>query len=388
MNFKLENNFAAEIIEGETYILPYGQNIAMQRKGVKLNPTGEYLWSLMEKTDDYSEILHSFYHYYEASGEKEKRQLKEDFDDFLNTLKAHRIIRDLDEEAMEFKGEEVKLEIAGLGISLRMPKEYIHPSLFDFTCSELPKHNISVCLESFTNRGMSDGEVLIRTDEMIILEKEGNLIFDYKINKVVKELVYEISPKVAHIRLLGNAKPKEAMEEIFFAIRNAFLYYGAKHHRFAIHSASLIYKEKAWLFSGHSGAGKSTHTALWKKLYEVEDLNGDLNLVGVENDTAFVYGIPWCGTSGIYKNETHPLGGIVFLSQGKEDKLLELSKSEKPLYIMQRMISPAWTKKGLENNLDMAKHLIGAGIGVWSLSCTKENSAAEFMKKEIDQWNS
>ncbi|MCR4673905.1 MAG: PqqD family protein [Lachnospiraceae bacterium] len=388
MNFKLENNFAAEIIEGETYILPFGQNIAMQRKGVKLNPTGEYLWSLMEKTQDYSEILHSFYHYYEAGNEEDRRQLKADLDEFLNDLKAHRIIRDLGEEQRKQQMEKTSLSIGGLGISLAIPKEYIHPYFLDFTCDILPKHSILVCLERFTNRGMSDGEVLIRTDEMIILEKEGSVIFDYKLNSFVKELIYEVDTKTAYLRLVENAKANEAKEEIFFAIRNAFLYYAAKHHRFAIHSASLIYKDKAWLFSGHSGAGKSTHTALWKKLFDVKDLNGDLNLLGFEDNRAVVYGMPWCGTSKIYTNETYPLGGIVFLSQGEKNELLPLSKSEKPLYIMQRMISPAWTKRGLDNNLDMAKRLVAFGIGVWSFRCTKNDEAAEFMKKEIDQWNS
>ena len=40
---------------------------------------------------------------------------------------------------------------------------------------------------------------------------------------------------------------------------------GTEKGMFALHSASLLYLEKAWLFSGPSGMGKSTHTALWKK---------------------------------------------------------------------------------------------------------------------------
>ena len=47
-------------------------------------------------------------------------------------------------------------------------------------------------------------------------------------------------------------------EEIFFAIRTIFLYNASFKGMYAIHSASVLYKDKAWLFSGHSGAGKST----------------------------------------------------------------------------------------------------------------------------------
>ena len=388
MNFKLEKNFTSELIEGETYILPYGQNIAMHKKGVRLNPTGEFLWSLMEKTEDYSEILQSFYRHYDAADGKERQMLKKDFDDFLLNLKAHSIIRDLDEEAFAFSGEKILFSIGGIGIACFIPKDYLHENLLDFQSEEEEKHSISVYLKSFQNQQLLDGEVLVRTEELIILKKENLLVFDYKTNQIVKELCFDIVTKQVDIRMLPGKDVEVAKEEIFFAIRNAFLYYAARHHRFAVHSASLEYRDKVWLFSGHSGAGKSTHTNLWKEMYKVSDFNGDLNLVGVEEGRAYAYGLPWCGTSGIYSTGKKPLGGIVFLSQGEKDELLPLSKSEKPLYLMQRMISPAWTKEQLERNLDAARHLVDAGIGVWKLSCTKNKSAAEYMKKELDQWNS
>ena len=46
---------------------------------------------------------------------------------------------------------------------------------------------------------------------------------------------------------------------------------------------SFEYQKKVWLISGASGAGKSTHSALWKKLFDVKDVNGDLNLLGFED---------------------------------------------------------------------------------------------------------
>ena len=388
MNFKLEKNFTSVVIEGETYILPYGQNIAVHKKGVKLNPTGEFLWSLMEKTEDYTEILQSFYRYYDASDDSERRMLKRDFDEFLNTLKAHGIIKDLDEEPFGLSGEKMLFSIGGIGIACFIPKEYLHENLLPFQCEQEEKHSISVYLKSFQNEQLLDGEVLIRTDELIIIKKDNLLVFDYKANKIVKELCFDIVTKKVDICFVAKKDMEGAKEEIFFAIRNAFLYYAAKHHRFAVHSASLVYRDKVWLFSGHSGAGKSTHTGLWKDLFDVEDFNGDLNLVGVEDGRAYVYGIPWCGTSDIFSAGKKTFGGIVFLSKGEKEELLPLSKSEKPLYLMQRMISPAWTKEQLERNLDAARHLVNAGIGVWNLSCTKDQSAAEYMKKELDQWNS
>lgn len=89
--------------------------------------------------------------------------------------------------------------------------------------------------------------------------------------------------------------------------------------------------------------GKSTHTAFWKKLFDTPFLNGDLNLIGKEGDQFVVYGIPWCGTSEIFTVEKKELGGIVLLEKAPEDKIVSLTKEQKTLRVMQRMISPPWT---------------------------------------------
>ena len=54
-------------------------------------------------------------------------------------------------------------------------------------------------------------------------------------------------------------------------------------------------------------------------------LNGDLNLLGLENGIPILYGIPWCGTSGISSTKRVPLGGIFFLKQAARDKIEFLS---------------------------------------------------------------
>ncbi len=96
-----------------------------------------------------------------------------------------------------------------------------------------------------------------------------------------------------------------------FMVSARHFYFAALHGKYALHSASNYYQEKAWLYSASSGTGKTTHVKLWEKLYAVQVLNGDLNLLGMEKDEVFVYGIPWCGTSGVYTTKKYPLGGII-----------------------------------------------------------------------------
>ena len=70
-----------------------------------------------------------------------------------------------------------------------------------------------------------------------------------------------------------------------------------------------------------------THTALWHEYAGTPYLNGDLNLIGKreKGDGYCIYGIPWCGTSGLCTTETIELGGIILLERDEEDHVEELS---------------------------------------------------------------
>ena len=130
--------------------------------------------------------------------------------------------------------------------------------------------------------------------------------------------------------------------------------------------------------------GKSTHTALWHDLIGTPYLNGDLNLIGIKDGHYQVYGIPWCGTSGIFTTKTYPLGGIILLGRASDDHLETLDDTLKTLRVMQRLISPSWTPEGLERNLDFAAEL-SREIPIFHLCCTKNPSAVDVVKAAIDK---
>ena len=97
-----------------------------------------------------------------------------------------------------------------------------------------------------------------------------------------------------------------------------------------------------------------------------------------------VYGIPWCGTSGIFTTKTYPLGGIILLGRASDDHLETLDDTLKTLRVMQRLISPSWTPEGLERNLDFAAEL-SREIPIFHLCCTKNPSAVDVVKAAIDK---
>ncbi|MEG1578660.1 MAG: hypothetical protein RR336_07840, partial [Oscillospiraceae bacterium] len=80
-----------------------------------------------------------------------------------------------------------------------------------------------------------------------------------------------------------------------------------------LHASALAYRGSAYLFSGPSGLGKSTHTALWQRLFGAELLNDDKPALRRIDGTWQAYGTPWSGKDDKSKPERYPLGGICFL---------------------------------------------------------------------------
>ena len=244
-----------------------------------------------------------------------------------------------------------------------------------------------------------NGKTLIRNEELVVCENEQGYIILFPSMNQIREAHMTADGRFVQIYVKGLDKEK-TKEELFHAIRHFFLFFAQRQGFFAIHSASIFYRDQVWLFSGHSGMGKSTHTNLWKEQFGTKIINGDLNLIGWSNGeqdnigqsvnkqgskgNPIVYGMPWCGTSGIASTKSYPLGGIVLLGRSDNDHFESLQNDQKIVRVMQRMISPVWTEDMLEANLKCAAKL-AKEVPIYYLLCTKEPSAAYVMKARIDK---
>ena len=94
----------------------------------------------------------------------------------------------------------------------------------------------------------------------------------------------------------------------------------------AIHSSCIVYRDKAILFLGESGTGKSTHTRLWREhIPGAELLNDDSPVIRVEDGKVWAYGSAWSGKTPCYKNKRYELKGCVRLSQAPFNSIRKLS---------------------------------------------------------------
>lgn len=95
-----------------------------------------------------------------------------------------------------------------------------------------------------------------------------------------------------------------------------------------VHAVAMLWRDKAWLFVAPSGTGKSTQYFRWKELLgdEVNIINGDKPALKLCSDgQVYVYNTPWQGKENFGNDLSAPLGGVIFLSQEKENTISVLS---------------------------------------------------------------
>ncbi len=378
---KRNDGFSLKQIAGVPYLLPFGQNIADFRRGIRINDTGALIWNLLEKHTDEGSLLKAVAEVYSATGD-EMPELSKDLHQFLNQLTSYGMISGEDAGRGPDEKYVRTLEIGGITIDL-YGEEKVYSQDFDAFAADRKEHaDLSIMAHVGEPRANKNGTVLLRNRELWVMKCEDGYAFFFPEAKRILQARLKNDGSRADFYI----KPPiddTLTTDMFHAIRLVFLYLAQKRGMFAMHSASILYKGKLWLFSGRSGIGKSTHTSLWNRLYGTPVANGDLNLITISKGAALVHGIPWCGTSNLCDTNTWPLGGIVLLSRDSTDVIETLSESDKILLVVQRFISPAWTDGQLSMNLAFSSELIKR-IPVCRLKCTDKPSAAERMKEWID----
>ena len=126
-----------------------------------------------------------------------------------------------------------------------------------------------------------------------------------------------------------------------------------------LHGSGIIFKEKGYLFVGHSDAGKTTLVKIFH--HHAKILNDDRMIVRKENGSFYLYGTPWHGELSLVAPDRVPLKAIFFLNQAKENKVERAEGLEvfKRLYgcTIKALITEQWTKKAIDICQDLSREM-------------------------------
>lgn len=144
-----------------------------------------------------------------------------------------------------------------------------------------------------------------------------------------------------------------------------------------IHSSAVVMDGRAYLFSAPCGTGKSTHTALWQRVFGKDTariLNDDKPAVRLEDGCFYAYGTPWSGKTDLNINMRVPLAGVCMLRRGKENHIEPFSGARAVHAILEqtaRSKDPDFMAK----LLDLLQKLLEK-VPVWQMECNMDPEAA------------
>lgn len=144
-----------------------------------------------------------------------------------------------------------------------------------------------------------------------------------------------------------------------------------------LHASALELDGRAYLFSGPSGMGKSTHARLWQQLYpQAKIFNDDKPALRQIDGTWYAYGTPWCGKDGINFNRKAPIAAICFLKRAQTNEIRRLSPLEATAAILTQTTRRFTKAENMQKLLSVIERLV-AKIPVYELKNRPEPQAAQ-----------
>lgn len=155
-----------------------------------------------------------------------------------------------------------------------------------------------------------------------------------------------------------------------------------KYQTMLMHSAIISCDGRGYAFCAKSGTGKSTHIALWKKVYgnRVKIINGDKPLIhqGVsdsDHKTSFIaYGTPWCGKENWGARDQVSLNAICFIERGTVNSIRRMTDTEIINKLFHQLLIPD-QEELLNIEMDMVDSLIKE-VPFFLLTCNISEEAA------------
>lgn len=149
-----------------------------------------------------------------------------------------------------------------------------------------------------------------------------------------------------------------------------------------LHSSVVNWQGNGILFSAPSGTGKSTQADLWEKYKGSCTINGDRAGIRKANGVWNAYGLPFAGTSGIYRNELVPIKAIVLLKQAPVNSITPVTTMEAFRKLMPECSARRWNPDFMDRLIGILSALVQA-VPVYLLECRPDEEAVQVLYDTI-----
>lgn len=142
-----------------------------------------------------------------------------------------------------------------------------------------------------------------------------------------------------------------------------------------LHASAVVRDGKAYLFSAPCGTGKSTHTALWRRVFpDAVILNDDKPALRREDGRWYAYGTPWSGKTAQNLNMKAELAGICLLRRGEENVIRPVGGAGVVHDLLEQTVRPR-NPQLMGNLLGLLDKLL-TEVPVWEMECNMDPEAA------------
>jgi len=269
----------------------------------------------------------------------------------------------------------LKIEVAGIVVSIDIPDRLFRDDIFKFKVDDRRREDavIEMANEPFPLFPELEGRV--PPVHYVYLSADLKYYLFSK-HDSVNFLKYDTAYSRFIINLSEDAKDdEEIIEAVNCALRRIFIMIITAAGGISLHSSTVGLNGDAVCFSAGSGTGKTTHTNLWREhIPGVRILNGDKCYLFPQGDSVCFHSAPWCGTSGELINTEASVRAIVFLEQGLENNLTDLTVPQAFMQILTGCFLPVWDKELYLKAIDTAELLAGR-VRCYHLKCLPDIEA-------------
>ena len=141
------------------------------------------------------------------------------------------------------------------------------------------------------------------------------------------------------------------------------------------HGSVIAVDGAAYVFTAKSGTGKSTHTALWRRLFgdRAVMVNDDKPLLHV-GDVVTAYGTPYDGKHKLSNKIAVPIKAVCILERAEENSIVKITRSEAYPMLVQQAYRPV-DIAAMQKTLSLIDKMVDS-VDLYRLGCNMDPDAA------------